>query len=67
LIADEVHPLPERRDIGRVLTAAQKAILLRTASLRPNPRTNHLYFGSGKRITDKDSKTSFLGGSSAVG
>ncbi len=35
LIADELQPLPEHHDIGRVLTQEQKAILLRTASSRP--------------------------------
>jgi integrase len=35
LIADEVRSLPERRDIGRALTSEQKALLLTTASSRP--------------------------------
>jgi hypothetical protein len=35
LIADELKPLPERRDIGRVLSSEQKAALLNTASSKP--------------------------------
>jgi len=35
LIADEIRPLPERRDIGRVLTPEQKMKLLKTASSKP--------------------------------
>jgi integrase len=35
LIADELRPLPENHDIGRVLTPEQKAELLRVASRRP--------------------------------
>jgi integrase len=35
LIADEVRTLPERRDIGRALTPEHKAMLLTTASSRP--------------------------------
>jgi len=35
LIADELRPLPERHDIGRALTPEQKAMLLSTASRRP--------------------------------
>jgi len=35
LIADDLRPLPERRDIGRVLTPEQKAELLSTACSRP--------------------------------
>jgi integrase len=35
LIADEIRPLPERRDIGRVLTPEQKMKLLKTALSKP--------------------------------
>jgi integrase len=35
LIADEVRPLPERRDIGRVLTPEQKSKLMKTALSKP--------------------------------
>jgi integrase len=35
LIADEIRPLPERRDIGRVLTPEQKTQLLKTALSKP--------------------------------
>ncbi len=35
LIANEITPLPERRDIGRVLTPEQKTKLLRTALSKP--------------------------------
>jgi integrase len=35
LIADEIRPLPERRDIGRVLTPEQKTKLLKTALSKP--------------------------------
>ena len=35
LIADEIRPLPERRDIGRVLTPEQKMKLLNTALSKP--------------------------------
>jgi integrase len=35
LIADELRPLPEKRDIGRVLSPEQKSLLLDVASSRP--------------------------------
>jgi integrase len=35
LIADEIRPLPERRDIGRVLTPEQKSNLMKTALSKP--------------------------------
>jgi integrase len=35
LIADEIKPLPERHDIGRVLSHEQKARLIRTALSKP--------------------------------
>jgi integrase len=35
LLAEEIKPLPERHDIGRALTPAQKENLLKTASSRP--------------------------------
>jgi integrase len=35
IIADEIRPLPERRDIGRVLTPEQKIALLKTALTKP--------------------------------
>ena len=35
LLAEEIKPLPERHDIGRALTPAQKENLLKTASSKP--------------------------------
>ena len=35
LLAEEIKPLPERLDIGRALTPAQKENLLKTASSKP--------------------------------
>jgi hypothetical protein len=42
LIAGELRPLPERRDIGRVLTPEQKAMRLTTASRRPEWQVAYL-------------------------
>jgi integrase len=42
LVADELKPLPERRDIGRALAPEQKARLLKLAAGRPEWRTAFL-------------------------
>jgi len=42
LVADDLRPLPERRDIGRALAPEEKARLLKLAASRPEWRTTFL-------------------------
>ena len=42
LLHGRIQPLPERHDIGRVLTPEQKAVLLKTASSKPEWRIAYL-------------------------
>ena len=42
LIADEIQPLPESHDTGRVLTPEQKALLMKKASSKPEWQIAHL-------------------------
>ena len=42
LVADDVRPLPERRDVGRALAHGEKVRLLQTAASRPEWQTAYL-------------------------